>query len=136
MSKSSITTRAIATPNRVTTHPGEVLNEEFLVPLGISVTALALDDCADARGRDAHRRNRQGRAVGDGGHGLAARAVLRLQPRILDEFAGDVRFDQGATRKRRQDPTRRAAARGLIAGPAPGREMLSHRILGALPLPA
>jgi len=27
--------------NRVPTHPGEVLNEEFLVPLGISQTALA-----------------------------------------------------------------------------------------------
>jgi addiction module HigA family antidote len=42
MSKSSITTRGIATPNRVTTHPGEVLNEEFLVPLGMSVNALAM----------------------------------------------------------------------------------------------
>jgi antitoxin HigA-1 len=42
MSKSSITTRAIATPNRVTTHPGEVLNEEFLKPLGMSVNALAI----------------------------------------------------------------------------------------------
>jgi antitoxin HigA-1 len=42
MSKSSITTKGIATPNRVTTHPGEVLNEEFLVPLGMSVNALAM----------------------------------------------------------------------------------------------
>ena len=42
MSKSSITTKAIATPNRVTTHPGEVLNEEFLRPLGMSVNALAM----------------------------------------------------------------------------------------------
>ena len=42
MSKSSITTKAIATPNRVTTHPGEVLNEEFLHPLGMSVNALAM----------------------------------------------------------------------------------------------
>ena len=42
MSKSSITTKAIATPNRVTTHPGEVLGEEFLRPLGISVNALAM----------------------------------------------------------------------------------------------
>jgi antitoxin HigA-1 len=42
MSKSSITTRGIATPNRVTTHPGEVLNEEFLLPLGMSVNALAM----------------------------------------------------------------------------------------------
>ncbi len=42
MSKSSITTRLIATPNRVTAHPGEVLNEEFLKPLRMSVNALAM----------------------------------------------------------------------------------------------
>src|SRR5258708_13053639 len=35
MSKSS-------TPDRVTTHPGEVLGEEFLKPLGMSVNALAM----------------------------------------------------------------------------------------------
>jgi addiction module HigA family antidote len=32
----------VGTPNRVTTHPGEVLDEEFLTPLGLSVNALAL----------------------------------------------------------------------------------------------
>jgi antitoxin HigA-1 len=42
MSKSSTTTKGVATPNRVTTHPGEVLREEFLEPLGISVHALGL----------------------------------------------------------------------------------------------
>ncbi len=42
MSKSSITTKGAATPNRVTTHPGEVLAEEFLKPLGLSVNALAM----------------------------------------------------------------------------------------------
>src|SRR5215467_2776941 len=42
MSKSSTTTRAIGTPNRVTAHPGEVLNEEFLKPLGMSINALAI----------------------------------------------------------------------------------------------
>ena len=47
MSKSSITTktagiRGAATPDRVTTHPGEVLAEEFLKPLGLSVNALAM----------------------------------------------------------------------------------------------
>jgi addiction module HigA family antidote len=47
MSKSSTTTKAAginaaATPNRVTTHPGEVLAEEFLKPLGLSVNALAI----------------------------------------------------------------------------------------------
>lgn len=41
MSKSPITTRA-TTPDRVTTHPGEVLAEEFLKPLGMSVNALAM----------------------------------------------------------------------------------------------
>jgi addiction module HigA family antidote len=42
MSKSSTTTRRVVAPNRVTTHPGEVLVEEFLKPLGMSVNALAL----------------------------------------------------------------------------------------------
>ena len=42
MSKSSITTKGAATPDRVTTHPGEVLGEEFLRTLGISVNALAM----------------------------------------------------------------------------------------------
>jgi len=42
MSKSSTTTKAIATANRVTAHPGEGLNEEFLKPLGMSINALAI----------------------------------------------------------------------------------------------
>ncbi len=42
MSKSSITTKAIATPNRVTAHPGEMLTEEFLKPLRMSINALAI----------------------------------------------------------------------------------------------
>lgn len=42
MPKSSTITKPIAPPNRVTAHPGEVLNEEFLKPLGMSVNALAI----------------------------------------------------------------------------------------------
>jgi antitoxin HigA-1 len=42
MSKSSTTTRGAAAPNRVTTHPGEVLSEEFLKPLDMSANALAM----------------------------------------------------------------------------------------------
>ncbi len=42
MSKSSTTVKAVATPDRITTHPGEVLAEEFLKPLGLSVNALAM----------------------------------------------------------------------------------------------
>lgn len=42
MSKSSTTTKGAGTPNRVTTHPGEILSEEFLKPLGMSANALAI----------------------------------------------------------------------------------------------
>jgi addiction module HigA family antidote len=42
MSKSSTTIKAAAIPARVTTHPGEMLAEEFLKPLGLSVNALAM----------------------------------------------------------------------------------------------
>jgi antitoxin HigA-1 len=47
MSRSSITTKTagiktVATPRRVTTHPGEVPAEEFLKPPGLSVNALAM----------------------------------------------------------------------------------------------
>src|SRR5207245_7811291 len=74
---------------------------------------------------------------GYGGHGPAAGAVLRHQPRVLDEFAGDARFDQGAAGQRREDPTRRAAARGLIAGPrARESDAIWRRKRGAFPLPA
>jgi plasmid maintenance system antidote protein VapI len=54
MSRSSITTkkRGPAAPRRVTTHPGEVLSEEFLNPLGMSANALAAGH--------PHRRHRQG----------------------------------------------------------------------------
>jgi len=52
MSKSSTTIKAIATPNRVTAHPGEVLSEEFLKPLAMSVQCLG--DCF-AGSCNAHR---------------------------------------------------------------------------------
>jgi antitoxin HigA-1 len=42
MPRSSIATKRAATPNRVTTHPDEMLAEEFLKPLGLSVNALAV----------------------------------------------------------------------------------------------
>ncbi|HWX83994.1 MAG TPA: HigA family addiction module antitoxin [Xanthobacteraceae bacterium] len=42
MSNSSTSTKRATGRHRVTTHPGEVLSEEFLKPLGMSVNALAL----------------------------------------------------------------------------------------------
>ena len=35
-------TEEATTMNRVTTHPGEILEEEFLKPLGLTVNALAM----------------------------------------------------------------------------------------------
>jgi addiction module HigA family antidote len=42
MPRSATATRRATTLNRVTTHPGEVLSEEFLKPLGMPVHALAM----------------------------------------------------------------------------------------------
>jgi addiction module HigA family antidote len=42
MAKSAAGSLNRPTYDRVTTHPGEVLSEEFLKPLGMSVNALAL----------------------------------------------------------------------------------------------
>jgi antitoxin HigA-1 len=42
MSRSSTTTDRGKQPGRIRTHPGEVLREEFMQPLGLSANALAL----------------------------------------------------------------------------------------------
>ena len=42
MSRSSTTTADRGRALRVRTHPGEVLREEFMAPLGLSANALAL----------------------------------------------------------------------------------------------
>jgi len=73
MSKSLTTIRAVATPNRVTTHPGDILNEEFLKPLGMSVNALG-DRFAGSC--DAHRCDREGRTGGNSRHCFALGALL------------------------------------------------------------
>jgi addiction module HigA family antidote len=74
MSKSSIITKtarssAVATPDRVTTHPGEVLAEEFLKPFGITVNALAMALRVPA--------TRMG-AIVKGERGVTADTALRL----------------------------------------------------------
>jgi addiction module HigA family antidote len=57
------------TPNRVTTHPGEMLQEEFLKPLDMSINALALALRVPA--------NRIG-AIVSGKRGVTADTALRL----------------------------------------------------------
>ena len=61
--------RKVVTPNRVATHPGEVLAEEFLQPLGLSVNAPALALRVPA--------TRIG-AVGKGERAVTADTALRL----------------------------------------------------------
>ena len=58
-----------ALPNRVTTHPGEVLAAEYLKPLGMSVHALAMDLHVPA--------NRLG-AIVKGERSVTADTALRL----------------------------------------------------------
>ena len=79
MSKSSIITEAVGTeavgthavgtPDRVTTHPGEVLLEEFLRPLDLSVHGLAVGLRVPA--------TRMG-AIVKGERGVSADTALRL----------------------------------------------------------
>ena len=63
MSRSSTTTTDDATPTRVRTHPGEVLREEFMLPLGLSANALALALRVPATRVGAVIREREPRAV-------------------------------------------------------------------------
>lgn len=64
-------------------HPGEVLLEELLVPMGVSQNALACDGRASA----AHQRNRMGQARRQRGHGRAASGCAGYQLTILDRPA-------------------------------------------------
>jgi addiction module HigA family antidote len=57
------------TPNRITSHPGEILAEEFLAPLGMSVNALATRLRVPA--------TRIG-AIGKGERGVNADTAMRL----------------------------------------------------------
>ncbi len=57
------------TPDRITSHPGEILKEEFLVPLGLSAHALSLALRVPA--------NRIG-AILKGERGVTADTALRL----------------------------------------------------------
>jgi len=109
MSQWSTTTRAIATPNRVTAHPGEVLSEEFLKPLAMSVNALAIALRVPATRIGAIVKG----AGGNRRHGFAPGALLWHQPGILDQPTGHARSDKSADGKRRGNRTGCAAARGL-----------------------
>ena len=91
MSKSSTTIRPVASPRRVTTHPGEVIAEEFLAPLGLSANALALALRVPATRIGAILKG--DRAV-SADTALAARPLLRDEPGILARPSVDPRPQQ------------------------------------------
>ncbi len=98
MSRSSTITKRVATPRRVTTHPGEVLSEEFLVPLGMSVNALALSLRVPA--------TRIG-AIVKGERGVTADTALRLARffRTSPEFWMNLQAMHDLTKARMQSGT-------------------------------
>ena len=75
-----------ATLHRITTHPGVVLAEALLKPLGLSVNALAMALRVPATRMGAVVKGEPG---GDGRHGLAAGALLWHQPGVLGQPPGD-----------------------------------------------
>jgi addiction module HigA family antidote len=117
MSKSSTTTKAIATPNRVTAHPGEVLNEEFLKPLGMSINALAIALRVPA--------TRIG-AIVKGERSVTADTALRLA-RFFDtspEFWMNLQAMHDLTKTRIENGARAMFDRGL---PKSGKPLTPHR---------
>ncbi len=92
-------------------HPGEILREEFLEPLGISQNRLARE--IGVR-RPAHKRDRSGEAGGHRRHGPATRPLFRNDRRLLDGSANGLRSRTRqrllATRPRRYSSRSRSRA--------------------------
>ena len=82
--------------NRVTTHPGVILREEFLAPLGLSVNALAMDLRVPA--------NRIG-AIVKGERAVTADTALRLGRyfNTSAEFWINLQSMQDLTKARREN---------------------------------
>ena len=99
-------------------HPGEILLEEFLGPLGVSQYRLA--EAVDVPGQ-ADQRDRPRAAPDQRRHGAAARPLLRHLGAVLDKPAGPLRppgRDRPAWRGTRRHPALSAAGwrqRGLSA---------------------
>jgi addiction module HigA family antidote len=101
MSKSSTTIKGVATPRRVTTYPGEVLSEEFLKPLGMSVNALAMALRVPATRVGAIVKCERS-VTADTALGWRA---FSAPPRVLDFAADDARPRLGARAGRRSSAT-------------------------------
>jgi hypothetical protein len=84
----------------ITTHPGEMLLDEFLIPLDISQNQLALDIRVSC---DTDRSDCPGQARRQVGNRIAFRTVLRKQSGVLAQPATDVRPQQDAAGLRRTD---------------------------------
>jgi RelE-like toxin of type II toxin-antitoxin system HigB len=79
-------------------HPGEILKEEFMLPLGLSMNKMAMD----LRPGDPDRQYRQREARNYRGHSTPLRPLLQERAGILDESPNPLRFGSGRGRTRRQ----------------------------------
>ena len=95
MSTSSTNSRR--TRHRVTTHPGGMLREEFLKPLGLSVNALAMALRVPATRIGAIVKGERS-VTADTALGLAR--FFGMTPESLDFAAGHLRLDQGIAPRR------------------------------------
>ena len=81
-------------------HPGEILREEFMMPMGLSAHA--------------HQRYCSRKARHRAGHRIAVGAVFQFHAAILAEPANKLRPEDRATRFLAEDPTRSIAARCVM----------------------
>ena len=114
-------------------HPGEVLREDYLVPLNMSANALAKALNVPApRINDIVRERRGVSAAGvesasaaracartprrERGYGHAAGTLLRWRRALMAEFAVCIRLARGGDREREADRARDCSCCGVIPG--------------------
>jgi hypothetical protein len=90
-------------------HPGEMLREEFMKPLGISINGLALEL---SRTGNPHQPDRQRASRDYRRHSVASGAALRHERRFLDEYPEGIRIGPDAAQVVEDDRETGPAAHG------------------------
>jgi hypothetical protein len=93
-------------------HPGEILREEFLVPLKLTLYAVVAALDMPAYPDRTHRARRKARY---GRHRAAARQVLQDRRCVLNEHSGALRSRNGRRRARATDQEDRVLRCGVRA---------------------
>lgn len=93
-------------------HPGEILREEFLVPLKLTPYAVAVALNVPRTPDRTHRARRKARY---GRHRAATRQILQDRRCVLDEYSGAFRSRNGRRRARAADQEDRVLRGGVRA---------------------